>query len=95
MEKITPETELIENFVYHKRLLLYKGLLQPEELIPEESADNRDLDIATTGYGVANWYLENGDRETAIRLMKEVVAGSYWAAVWIHRGRSRPSTNGR
>ncbi len=80
LEEVTPEMELIESFAYHKRLLLYKGLLKPTDLIPEESSADRDLDLATYGYGVGNWYLENGDIEAAKTVFQEVTSGKYWSA---------------
>ena len=36
--------------------------------------------VSQVGYGVANWYLVNGERERALELMREIVAGPSWAA---------------
>ena len=38
-----------------------------------EAAD--DIQIATQGYGVGNWYLVNGDHASAVDIFKKVLAG--------------------
>ena len=73
---IRQEMDILENSSYHRRLLMYKGLLPPDSLL---GADD-DLDLATQGYGVANWYLYNGDSATAETLLRRVVDGDYWPA---------------
>lgn len=80
LEQVTPEMKLIENFVYHKRLLLYKGVLKPADLVPAKDSPSRDLDLASSGYGVANWYHENGESVKAKQLLEEVTAGKHWSA---------------
>lgn len=80
LEPITADMEILENEAYHKRLLMYKGLLEPDSLL---GADEQ-LDIATQGYGVANWYLYNAesaeDIARAEALFRRVVDGDYWPA---------------
>ncbi len=78
LEKITPNMEMIENTAYYRRLLMYKGLLQPEELLKTEGAS--ELDVATYGYGVGNWHLCNGDLAKAVEVFERVLAGPYWPA---------------
>lgn len=78
---IHADMELLENFAYHRRLLMYKGELTPDDLLrtdgPEE---DRALDLATQGYGVGNWLLVEGDTTLALDIFRQVVAGSYWPA---------------
>jgi tetratricopeptide (TPR) repeat protein len=76
-EKIEADMEVGENTSYHRRLLMYKGELDPENLITDDAAD---LEIATSGYGIGNYYLVTGHRDKAIDMFKKVVAGSYWPA---------------
>jgi hypothetical protein len=38
------------------------------------------VQLATYGYGVANWHLYNGDRYTAEVLFRRILEGSNWAA---------------
>ena len=70
---ITKDMRILENHAYHRRLLMYKGELRPEELLSEQTDDA--VQLATYGYGVANWYWYNGDREKAIALFRKIVTG--------------------
>ena len=76
---VRPEMDILENDAYHRRLLLYKGLLPADSLMPDPS-DADDLQLATYGYGLGNWYLVNGDREKARRTFEAVVDTGYWPA---------------
>jgi len=78
LENIRQEMHIIENFSYHKRLLMYKGIIPPDSLLKDTGAS--ELDLATQGYGVANWYLVNGQAEQAMRLFRKILGGSYWPA---------------
>jgi hypothetical protein len=68
---------ILENDAYHRRLLMYKGELAPEELL---AAEGDAVQLATYGYGVGNWYLYNGQREQATEVFRKVVAGANKAA---------------
>lgn len=78
LEKIRPEMELLENDSYHRRLLMYKGLESPEALLNPDSTDSTD--IATQGYGVANYYLVNGETEKAKAVLQRILDGAGWPA---------------
>ncbi len=78
LQPIHPEMNIIENHAYHRRLLMYKGKLQPENLLDARDAD--PLNWATQGYGVGNWLLCNGERDKAREIFEGVVAGGYWPA---------------
>ncbi len=78
LERITPEMDLLENDGYHRRLLMYKGLLQPEALLDLASGDTTD--IATQGYGVANYYLVRGETEKAKAVLARILEGQGWNA---------------
>ena len=78
LERITPKMDILENGSYHKRLLMYKGLVTAESLLDTTNAD--DLTIATQGYGVGNYYYVNGDRAKAKEIFDRVIAGKQWAA---------------
>lgn len=81
LEQITPEMELIENGAYHKRLLMYKGILSPDDILTtDKNASSRQLDMATQGYGVANWYLYNGEAQKAVDIFHRILRTSYWPA---------------
>ena len=73
--------EIIENESYFRRISLYKGLTDPAELINlSDTTESRNLNLATQGYGVGNWYLYEGDTAKAIEIFQNVVDGSYWPA---------------
>jgi tetratricopeptide (TPR) repeat protein len=78
LEPIKEQMDIIENGAYHARLLMYKGLRTAESVLNLNTAD--DIQIATQGYGVGNWYLVNGDREKAKEVFDRVLAGRAWTA---------------
>ena len=78
LEPIREQMDILENTAYHARLLMYKGVRSPESVLNLNTAD--DVQIATQGYGVGNWYLVNGDRQRAREIFERVVAGSAWQA---------------
>jgi tetratricopeptide (TPR) repeat protein len=78
LDRIRPGMTILENDAYHRRLLMYKGLLTPDEVMPADTQD--PVQIATYGYGLANWYLVNGDRQQAQGLFRRILDGRNWAA---------------
>ncbi|MEM9671338.1 MAG: tetratricopeptide repeat protein [Bacteroidota bacterium] len=80
---VEQEMNIVANEGYFERLLMYKGMLEPDSLlqIPETaSPDDRALQLATKGYGVANYYLNQGDSTGGVEMMEDIVDGRYWAA---------------
>lgn len=77
---ISEDMKIIENFAYHRRLMMYKGKHTPESLLTVAEGDDRSLNLATQGYGVGNWYLYNDEQEKAKATFEEVLQGQYWAA---------------
>ena len=74
------DMQLLENFAYHRRLLMYKGEIPPDSLLRVDDADDAALTLATQGYGVGNYYLVSGERERAMEIFRQVVGGDYWPA---------------
>jgi len=68
-----------KEYPYYRRLLLYKGAIKPEELvdanIPIEKMTLFDI---TKLYGLANWYLYKGDKETADKFHKKILFSNQW-----------------
>lgn len=77
LEPISADMDIIENHAYHRRLLMYKGELGPDDLLDDGASP---LDLATQGYGVGNWYLCNGQTERAVDVFRRTVLGPYWPA---------------
>jgi tetratricopeptide (TPR) repeat protein len=80
LEPIRADIKLLENHAYHRRLLMYKGQLDPGALLEVEPGQDADLTFATQGYGVGNWYLYSGKVERAKEIFRRVLAGRYWPA---------------
>jgi tetratricopeptide (TPR) repeat protein len=78
LRPITRELRILENDAYHRRLLMYRGELPADSLLPAAGGDA--LQMATQGYGVGNWYLQNGDTVRAREVLERVVAIGNWPA---------------
>ena len=74
---ILPEMDVIENTVYHKLCLFYKGVLPLEELTdPGFSTVMNDA----MAYGIGNWYFYNGEKEKAKEVFQKILEGESWAS---------------
>ena len=80
LKPITADMKILENRSYHRRLLMYKGELKPEQLLKVEGDADPHLTFATQGYGVGNYYLVEGLEAQAKKTFAKVVDGPYWAA---------------
>lgn len=78
LDFVTPETAAGPNDSYFQRLLMYKGLASPEELLA--GVDKAGVDYVTLGYGLGNHYFCAGDRDAAIKIWQSVLDGQYWSA---------------
>lgn len=71
----------IENKVYpyYRRLLLFNGVIKPEELV-DESKDIAAMDLyeVTKLYGLANYYAYQGDSDRAQTLYSKVLQSGEW-----------------
>jgi alpha-L-fucosidase len=77
LDPIRIKMNVIENQVYHKLCLFYKGELSLEDLSdPEFSSVMNDA----MAYGVGNWYFYNGQKEKAKELFQQILDGESWAS---------------
>ncbi len=74
------DMEVIENQAYHRLLLMYKGELPVDSLLPRATAERPSVQDVTVAYGVANWHLYNGRRDDAERLLRQIIASRQWGA---------------
>lgn len=74
----TLESEIIENFAYHRLLQLFAGRTEAEEI--DRWAAGRAQDEATVGYGIGMWHALRGDRSAAENRWRRVVGGASWPA---------------
>ena len=64
--------------VYAQRLRLYRGQIGPDQVLTP--TDTSDIAVATSSYGVGNWYLLRGDTVTARRWFERSVRSGGWPA---------------
>jgi hypothetical protein len=77
LDPIHTNMNLIENQVYHKLCLFYKGELPLENLTDSEFSDVMNDAMA---YGVGNWYHYNGEKEKAKEIFQQILDGESWAS---------------
>ncbi len=80
---IKEEMDIRENEGYFERLLMYKGMVEPNQLLQVDEnvpLADRDLTMATEGYGVGNFYIVNGKQADGVKIMEDIVEGRHWAA---------------
>jgi tetratricopeptide (TPR) repeat protein len=64
--------------VYAQRLHLYRGHITPDQVLGP--GDTADIAVATSSYGVGNWFLLRGDTATAKRWFERAVQSGGWPA---------------
>lgn len=77
LEHITGDMRIIENTAYHRRLMMYKGAMSPDDLLLPTSDE---VAVATLGYGVGMFHLLHGDSRRAQGAFERVVSGDSWPA---------------
>ncbi len=75
LDGITPSMNVTADRNYLERLLMYKGVYAPEDLL---RAGGDAVSLATYGYAVGNWYLYNGRTAEAKAVFQRVVKGANW-----------------
>lgn len=73
LDRITDSMDPGENTAYYARLLMYKGLKKPEELLSANPDEVTDLEIVTMGFGIGNYYLMNGETDKGYAVMERVI----------------------
>jgi tetratricopeptide (TPR) repeat protein len=76
LEPIVTGMKVKDDQQYYDRLLMYKGLRTPEDLLRAGGGD--PVSAATLAYGVANWYLYNGRKDEAKALFQKIITGQNW-----------------
>jgi tetratricopeptide (TPR) repeat protein len=81
LEPITDDIKILENHNYHKLDLFYKGEISIEEMLEIPMENSEVAADASLIYGVANWYLYNGEEKKAYELMEYLVGKeNIWGA---------------
>ena len=75
LDDISTDMNVIENMVYHRLCVFYKGQLP----LAEMTAEDPDNPAGAAGaYGVANWFLYNGDVAEARQRMEALTNTGAW-----------------
>jgi hypothetical protein len=77
LDAITADMNVIENTVYHRLCLFYKGQLSLVDLALEDAGNPTG---AAAAYGIANWFLYTGDQAEARKRLQELVDTAGWDA---------------
>ena len=76
LDAITPDMPIESNIHYYHVLLFYKGLKSAEELL--SVGEDGPYRFETVGYGVANWYLIEGETDRAIEILEKCAVHPMW-----------------
>ena len=80
LASIPSSLTVIENEGYRRLLLLYKGELAPDALLPPGPSGEMSVSDASVAYGVGAWHLANGREDEGRRILQRIVAGGQWGA---------------
>jgi tetratricopeptide (TPR) repeat protein len=76
LAQLDSEEDVLESQSYRDLIRMYEGKRTAEDL----ATVTGDLDRATIGYGLGNWFLVNGQPERAKIFLEEVMNLNEWAA---------------
>lgn len=77
LDPIHPGLDLVENFVYLRLLLVYKGQAAAADVLAEA---NGEIEVPTLSYGLGMQALLDGERAMAIQLFERATSGPAWPA---------------
>lgn len=77
LKPIKKRMNIIQNFSYHKRLLLYKGTYDVDALLKRARQPGNAL-YPTLSYGIATWYLAQGQKEEGVDILRKILNSPNW-----------------
>jgi tetratricopeptide (TPR) repeat protein len=80
LKPITDDLDIIENGSYYKLLKVYQGKIKADDLLKEIGSNANDLNDASIGYGLGNWFLIIGEREKAEKIFRQITDGNQWSS---------------
>lgn len=82
LSTITPDTMGDHEQAYFRRVMLYKGIAKPGELVDEaKPAEQWNIQEVTRAYGVANWYSFQGNTKKAKEMYQKILqSANSWPA---------------
>jgi tetratricopeptide (TPR) repeat protein len=73
------DMNVIENQSYHSLMMLYKGELPVDSVLPP-TTEIASSAVSAVAYGVGNWHLYNGRQAEAEAMFRRMLGGGQWAA---------------
>jgi tetratricopeptide (TPR) repeat protein len=81
LSTIAPDFKADQDQAYFRRVLLYKGVIKPNELVDETMPiEKMSIQEVTKLYGLANWYGFQGNEQKAKELYAKIVQSTSWPA---------------
>ena len=80
LSSISENIKLIENKDYLTILLLYKQKADADSIKQKIMGETNTLSNASLGYGLGNYYLLKGDKNTAKDIFNQIIAGNQWTS---------------
>jgi len=76
LSNVHERMKIIENDAYYLRLKMYQGVIPADSVLAADpQRKDYDLNLATQGYGVGNWYWYNGQPEKAKAIFSRIIEG--------------------
>lgn len=73
LDNIREDFDPGENTAYFRRLLMYKGIVAPEEVLPQDLEAMEPLELITMGFGLSNYYWYNGEQEKSNQVIDMIL----------------------
>jgi tetratricopeptide (TPR) repeat protein len=78
---ISPDFNADKDQAYFRRIMLYKGVIKPNELISESlPPEKMNIQDVTKLYGLASWYRFQGNEDKAKELYAKIIQSNSWPA---------------
>ena len=73
LDNIREDFDPGENTAYFRCLLMYKGNVAPEEVLPKDLESMEPLELITMGFGLSNYYWYNGEEEKSNQVIDMIL----------------------
>jgi thioredoxin-like negative regulator of GroEL len=80
---VAEDIEADQTYPYYKRVMIYKGVYAPEEIVNLETPGAWNGRDATVAYGLASQMLANGQEEAATDVLEGILDTPYWP-IWAY-----------
>ncbi|MFO7997964.1 MAG: tetratricopeptide repeat protein [Bacteroidales bacterium] len=75
---VSSDMRVIENQAYHRLCMFYKGEMTLEELT--DGTGQSEIMNDAMLFGLGNWFLYNGDKDSAQNHFNQIIEGGSWAS---------------